>query len=130
MTHAFGSKPPAIAWLGQFFIPLGVWLGSIPTALLLSVVLCQATTIGLLFAAGRQLSGALAGLVAALTAAAAPLTVSMSHEYFVEPLQGMAVAWLLYIMVAARHRRVSLTLAQLVGAMHSACWSNSHRPST
>src|SRR5207253_1842232 len=38
MAHAFGAKPPAVAWLGQFFIPLGGALGGDSTVLLLSIV--------------------------------------------------------------------------------------------
>src|SRR5262249_18006994 len=36
MTHAFGLKPPTIAWLGQFFVPFGRAVGGTEVALLLS----------------------------------------------------------------------------------------------
>src|SRR3954453_10493111 len=35
MLRVFGSRAPAIAWLGQFFVPIGVAAGSIDFALLL-----------------------------------------------------------------------------------------------
>jgi 4-amino-4-deoxy-L-arabinose transferase-like glycosyltransferase len=117
MADAFGAKPPAIAWLGQFFVPFGYRLDAVGPFLLLSVVLCEAATLSLVFATGRRIGGTLTGAVAALAAAAAPLAVATSHEYLVEPLQGLSVAWLLYVMVAAQRRRVSLTLAQLAGAV-------------
>lgn len=117
MAHAFGAKPPAVAWLGQFFVPLGEILGRDQTALLLSVVLCQAVTIALVYAALARLAGAAPAVCGALLVAASPLFVSMSHEYFAEPIQTVAVAWLVLIVARAPQRRAALTLAQLPGAL-------------
>jgi len=41
MIYAFGSKAPGIAWLGQFFVPIGQLIGSIDIGLLLSIVATQ-----------------------------------------------------------------------------------------
>lgn len=119
MEHAFGAKPPGVAWLGQFFVPLADVLGSMQVALLLSIVICQAVSLALVYAAARRLSDghAVAALVAALAMAGAPLFVSMSREYFAEPLQTVAVTWALFIMVAAARWRPALTIAQLTAAV-------------
>ena len=39
----------------------------------------------------------------------------MSHEYFVEPIQTVTIAWLLFILASAAAWRPALTLAQLPG---------------
>ncbi len=117
MTNAFGQKPPAIAWFGQLFVPLGNLFGQDEPALLVSVLVCQIATLALVYAAARRLAGEGAALVAALLVAAAPLFVSMSHEYFAEPIQTATIAWLLFILAAAASRRPALTLAQLPGVI-------------
>ena len=117
MTHAFGLKPPAVAWLGQFFVPLGAIVGQDAVALLLSLVACQAASLALVYTALRGLAGGAAALVSALVVAGSPLFVSMSHEYFAEPIQTVAVAWLLLILARAAERRPALTIAQLPGVL-------------
>ena len=117
MTNAFGQKPPAIAWFGQLFVPLGEFFGEVEPALLVSVLVCQAATLALVYAAARRLAGEAAALIAALLVAAAPLFVSTSHEYFVEPIQTATLSWLLYILASAASRRPALTLVQLPGVI-------------
>ena len=117
MTHAFGAKPPAIAWLGQFFVPLGEIVGRDAFALLLSVVACQAASLTLVYLAVRRLGGVAAGGVAAFVVGASPLFVAMSHEYFAEPIQTLAVAGLLFVLAGAADQRAALTLAQLPGVI-------------
>jgi hypothetical protein len=119
MVHVFGVKPPAIAWLGQFFVPLGGLLGSEQAALLFSVVLTQAVSVALVYEAGRRVSEGrvVPALAGALLTASAPLFVALSHSYFVEPIQTMSVAWVIFIMVSARCWHPSLTVAQLIAAI-------------
>jgi hypothetical protein len=119
MVHAFGVKPPAIAWVGQFFVPLGGTLGSDQAALLFSVVLMQAVSVTLVYIVGRRLAGGriIPALCGALLTASAPLFVALSHSYFVEPIQTTSVSWVLFIMVSARRWHVSLTVAQLIAAI-------------
>jgi hypothetical protein len=38
------EQAPGVSWLGQFFVPVGL-LGSIDTALLVSIILTQALTL-------------------------------------------------------------------------------------
>ena len=111
MMAAFGSKSPGIAWFGQFFVPLGRAMGSMETALLLSVVTTQIGSIVLFykvaeeFAPGRRLVAA----VAILLFAGAPLFVAMSHQYFPEPLQLFGVTYF-YYLAATGHKMHRLTL--------------------
>ena len=91
MAHAFGAKPPAVAWLGQFFVPLGGVLGGVSTALLLSIVVTQAAILALVFTTCRRLGlSDLAAGVGALLVAASPLFVSCHH---VKDDTGDAVVW-------------------------------------
>jgi hypothetical protein len=99
MGTALPSKPPGIAWLGQWFVPVGLALGRIETALLASVLLCQFGTLVLVYRTGRLLAPdrPLIAMVGSLMVGASPLFVGMSHNYFAEPLQTFAVAWVFYI---------------------------------
>jgi 4-amino-4-deoxy-L-arabinose transferase-like glycosyltransferase len=117
MADAFGSKPPAVAWLGQLFVPLGEVLGEDARALLLSIVLCQAASLSFVFLAARRLDGTAAAVLATLLVAASPLFVALSHQYFADPVQTLAVAWLLLILAGAAYSPPALTLAQLPGAL-------------
>jgi hypothetical protein len=112
MDHAFGSKPPGIAWFGQFFVPLGSAVGRVPLFALVGTLLCEGATVAIVFATVRRLTTKLAAaLLAALIVAGAPLFVSVGHEYVAEPLQGLSVAWLLYALASACAWRRSLTVA-------------------
>jgi hypothetical protein len=118
MEHAFAIKPPALAWLGQFFVPFGHAFGSIRIALLASVVLYSAATVALMYAATKRFCHDRgSALIAALCVAGAPLFVSLGHEYFAEPLQMLAVAWVLLILVSACEWPPALTVVQLVAAV-------------
>ncbi len=119
MTHVFAIWPPAIAWFGQFFVPLGGVFGSDRVALLISTNVALVASIALLFAAGLRLSDGrrLDALVGALAAASAPLIVNLSHLYLVEPIQTLSVVWVLFVMVSARRWHLSLTIAQLGAAL-------------
>jgi hypothetical protein len=118
MTSVFGIKAPAIAWIGQLFVPLGQTLGSIEIGLLLLIFFCQIVTLLVLFFCYHDHAGGRIGpaLVGALSVAVAPLFVAMTHQYFVEPLQTLAVAWFIAIMVFGARWRTSFLLSQLVGA--------------
>jgi len=116
MQQAIGQKPPGITWLGQFFVPIGYLLGSIEVGLLLSIVFTQALTLLMTYRAIYQLSGAQRGLAltGSVIMAAAPLFVGMSHQYFTEPLQTLAVAWFILIMSYAPKMNRLLLAGQLL----------------
>jgi dolichyl-phosphate-mannose-protein mannosyltransferase len=117
MSHAFGIKPPAIAWLGQLFVPLGYRLHAVEPALLIGVVACQAATVALVYGSARRLGGGKAvACMAATLVASAPLFTAMSQAYFAEPIQMLAVAWLLFVMASAERWPFPLVVAQVVAA--------------
>jgi len=118
MRQAIGQKPPGVTWLGQFFVPIGYLLGSIEAGLLLSIVFTQSLTLLMTYQAIYQLSGAQRGLAltGCVIVAAAPLFVGMSHQYFTEPLQTLAVAWFILIMSYAPKMNRLLLAGQLLAA--------------
>ncbi len=117
MLHAVVIKAPGIAWFGQWFVPLGQVLGSVDRGLRLSVLVCQFVTVALVMMIGRQLGGGLAvSLAGGLVVASAPLFVGMSHQFMVEVLQTMAVAWIYWIALRGRDWPRLTLLAHLSGA--------------
>jgi hypothetical protein len=119
MANALVTWPPAIAWFGQFFVPLEGLVGSMRSALLFSTLTALLAALALVYAAGLRLSGGrrLPALVGALAAGSAPLVVNLSHWYLVEPIQILAVVWVLFIMVSTPRWHLSLTTAQLGAAI-------------
>lgn len=100
MWKAFGSKAPGIAWVGQWFVPIGQGFGSIELGLLLSIIIVQFGTLLLMYELGKEfLPGGGFALLGCLLLVSAPLFVGMSHQYVVEPLQLFAVTYLYWIAV-------------------------------
>jgi len=127
MADGMDLKPPAIAWIGQFFVPLHRILGSTETALLVFIVITQFILLQILFCIGESFAptSRLVPSVGVLFAAGGQLFAGLSHQYFVEPLQALAVAWVLLIAIRAsdwpRHKIVlhlsaSLALGELAKA--------------
>lgn len=102
LIEGLNSKPPGIVWLGQLFVPLRIF-GSVEEALLLSILLTQFTVLLLLFGIGRTISpkSYLIPAAGVMFAASGQLFIGLSHQYFVEPLQCAAVAWMLFIAAKA-----------------------------
>ena len=116
-------KPSALLWLGQFFVPLGSWVGSIDRALLLCIWCIQLVTLGLLAGALWKISGRQPGqpLLIMLICASPPLFVTLGSYYMVESLQTLVAAWFIFVMAAARRWRPALTLGLLfVGSASAA----------
>jgi len=119
MLTGMNLKPPGIVWLGQLFVPLGALGGSIESALLFSVLLTQAVTLYLIFQIGRTIapkSYAVPALGVSI-AAAAQSFVGLSHQFFVEPLQALAVAWTVLIMVRCSEWPAARIMLHLAGAL-------------
>ncbi len=118
MVSAFGIKAPGLAWLGQFVVPVGELTGSTNVALLLFVVLTDYLVLVVIYKAIVLLSEGRRGsaLAVGLLAASAPMFVAMAHQYLVEPLQTLSVAWFVLIMAAAPRWSPPLVMVNLVGA--------------
>ncbi len=100
MIHAFALKPPALAWIGQFFVPLTGMTGNIESSLLLVNILAAAGTLAVLYHLARLLGATrIESLAGVLACAGAQIYVGVTHQYMVEPFQCltvsgmMAVAW-------------------------------------
>ena len=103
------DRPIAIAWLGQFFVPLGRLLDSVPSGLLLLTLSTELLSVLLLLVSlTRLFRSRWAAVLSCSFVVAGPLFVGMGLRYFVEPLQGLAVVWL--VAVAAFHERLGRAL--------------------
>jgi hypothetical protein len=117
LGKAFGSKAPWIAWFGEFFVPLTRIGTSGTDALTVSIALVQGTSVALVYLAVRRLTRSpLAAVAAALFLAAAPLFFELSHLYFVEPWQGLAISWTLLVLAYARDWTLPVVVLELVAA--------------
>lgn len=118
MLNASPTKPPAITWLGQFFVPLGRRFGHIETGLLLSVLLAQLGTLILIYRMARHLAPnrPMIHVAACLFVASAPLFIGMSQSYLAEPFQTMAVAWVYCIAARGPLQSRLLQAAELIAA--------------
>jgi hypothetical protein len=121
------ANPPGIAWLGQLFVPLRGALGSAEAALLASILLTQFLMLVLVFRTGKRLwpDSRLIPVAGVLFASASQLFVGFSHQFVVEPIQALVVAWALYVVVNIpdwpRFRVVAhLAIAMIVGALAKA----------
>jgi hypothetical protein len=117
MLAVLEGQAPGVTWVGQWFVPLGLLLGSIDDGLLVSILVTQALTLAAVYRGAVEVAGRHSvALAAALLAASAPLFVGLSHQYFTEPLQLLAVSVFVLIMCAAPRRPPAFTLAALAAA--------------
>lgn len=127
MATGLPTKPPGIVWLGQFFVPLGGVLGSIETALLLSILLTEFVMLAILFKIAQIMvpKSRLVPLTAVCVAGGSQLFVGLSHQFLVEPLQALAVTWCFYIALRCddwpkARIAVHLAAALVLGALAKA----------
>jgi hypothetical protein len=97
------AQPPAISWLGQFFVPMSQLTGGMDSALLLSIILTNLLSLIIIHETVLQLSqGSKAiALTSALLIASGPLFIALSHQYFAESFQLLIVSWIILIMSRA-----------------------------
>ncbi|HEY6393489.1 MAG TPA: glycosyltransferase family 39 protein, partial [Bryobacteraceae bacterium] len=130
MLNAFGTKAPGVAWIGQFFVPLGQAAGSIEFGLMLSILAAHFGTLLLMYRIGLRLSsGSRAiALFGTLLAASAPLSAAMAHQYLVESLQVLTVTYIFWIAIAAPEMSRLRLLAHLLVAVSVALLAKSTSP--
>lgn len=130
MARATPWKPPAVAWIGQFFVPLAPVVGSMNTALLLSVWCCHLAALLLIFRALLHLAGGRVRVAVAgtLLAGAAPIFVGLTTQYLAEAAQTLAVAWLVFVMVRAPQWTRPLLGAHLAAALSFAMLAKATSP--
>lgn len=113
---AFGVKAPAIAWLGEWFVPLRFLFGSAERALLVFVVACQICSLMLFYRLAKSFTKGDVGLAlfGALFFSSGPLFIGLTHVYFVEPLQTLGLVWLILTCWNAPNRSIISTVGQLI----------------
>jgi hypothetical protein len=119
MADGIPTKAPGIVWLGQFFVPLRGIFGFTETALLFSILLTQFVMLVVLFQIGQRMApqSRLIPWAGVLFAAGSQLFVGLSHQFFVEPLQALAVAWCFYIVLRCREWTKARLAVHLVSAL-------------
>ena len=116
MLNAFGTKPPVIAWIGQFFVPLGQALGSVEIGLLLLQCTGAITSLVLIFHAGRSVSyGSVgSGVFSMIICGAAPLFIGMATQFFPEMFQLAVVAGVWCLAVGGKDLPPKVTFSWLL----------------
>jgi len=119
MADGLDLKPPGVVWIGQFFVLLNGILGSSERSLLFSILATQFVLLVLVFKCGQTISpdSRLVPIAGVLFAAAGQLLTGLSHQFFVEPLQAVAVAWMFLIALKARQWSKSRIALHLVGGL-------------
>ena len=130
MTVGPHAKAPGIFWIGQFFVPLGHLLPSIDIALLVSILTTQALVLILMYRSIQHLCAGktLVAVAGCGVIASAPLFVGLSHQYLVEPMQTLAVAWFVLIMAFAPRWGRARILGHLLAATSFAMLAKASSP--
>jgi hypothetical protein len=130
MLSAFGSKAPGVAWIGQFFVPLGQAGGSVEFGLMLSILAANFGTLLLMYRIGLELSSGsrTIALFGMLFAGSAPLSAAMAHQYLVESLQVFAVTYIFWTAIASPKLSRLRLLAHLLTATSIALLAKSTSP--
>jgi len=116
MLHAMPTKPPAIAWFGQLFVPLGAAVHHIEPALLCSILLSQFGTLYFIYLISKELfpESCMFPLTGSLCSASMPLFVAMSHQFLVEALQTFAVSYFYWIALKSWQWSISKIASHLL----------------
>ena len=130
MLAVLPSTAPGVSWFGQWFVPLGYLIGSIDRGLLVSIWLTQGLTLVLIYKSLWRLSrcNRLVSITGCLVTASAPLFVGLSHQFFTEPLQLLAVAWFVFIMCSAPYWTRAFTVSQILAAVPLALLAKASSP--
>jgi hypothetical protein len=122
-------KPPILAWMGQFLVPVGRLMGNVDGALLLINFLFQLLALLFLFGALMEYcDDELSAITGCAAAASAPLFIDVSTQFYVQPVQLAAVCWFIYIMARSRSWDGWTTILQLVAATSLAMLSTISSP--
>ena len=110
-------KPPILPWTGQFFVPLGRFIGNINSGLLLIIFLAQYGTLFLLYKAlMKYFKKRSFALIGCLVVASASLFIGISRQFYVQSVQLAAVVWFIYIMAYSKKWNSITVILQLVAA--------------
>ncbi len=114
---AISPKPPILPWVGQFFVVVGRLIGNINIGLLLITFAAQYTGLWFLY---KTLMNAFhrrsLALLGCLAVASTPMFILISTQFYVQPVQLLAVCWFLYVMVSSKTWDSFLTFLHLAAA--------------
>jgi hypothetical protein len=114
---AISPKPPILPWVGQFLVSFGRLIGSIDIGLLLLIFAAHLG--GLLFLHGALMKAfhrqSLA-LFGCLVVASTPMYILLSSQFYIQPVQFLAVAWFLWILASSRSWDSLMTFLHLASA--------------
>jgi hypothetical protein len=117
LLTVFTAKAPMIVWLGQFFVPLGMIINSVDIGLLLLQIVTLFVSLVLMLNILHHLfQDKLISITGCLALASAPLMFGLTTNFWVEPLQLLAVVWFLYIFVHLDSWEPLFTFLQLLSA--------------
>jgi hypothetical protein len=130
MLDVLPATAPGVSWFGQVFVPLGYLIGSIDVGLLTFIWITQIVTLVLIYKSLGHLSdhNQLVSTTGCLVTVSAPLFVGLSHQFFAEPLQLLAVAWFVLIMSGAPHWTRAFAVSQLLAAIPFALLAKASSP--
>ena len=110
-----GYKAPLMFWTGQFFLPLGNFMGSISFGLLLIPLISTFITLLLSFRSFQLLfKNKMIALCGCLAIAASPLLNGLSTGFWIEPMQVAVISWFIYIMIKVKTWDFYFALSQFV----------------
>jgi len=119
MADGLDLKPPLLVWIGQLFISLNRISGSSERSLLMFIVMTQFVLLVIVCKCGQAIApnSRLVPVGGVLFAASGQLFAGLSHQYFVEPLQAVAVAWTLLIALQSASWSKPRIVVHLMGAL-------------
>lgn len=119
MLHVSPDKPPGIVWLGQIFVPISGYLGSIDKAFVFSTSLLISLSTLLIYISIKKIgeatnSGALGAMLFMMSS---PLLLTGSFTYLTEPLQLISVTLFVLLMACSADMNQKTKIILLVGAL-------------
>jgi len=98
MFTRYSQKPPLLIWIGQCFVPLGVFLGPVRKGLLFTPIVLSFLTVFISYIAfKRMFDDKLIALAGAVFISSSPMFIGLSTCFYTEPLLLLVVAWFTYV---------------------------------
>jgi hypothetical protein len=108
-------KGPFVFWIGEFFVGIGLRIGSVNFALLFMSFVFTVIALILLFQSLELLfKSRFIALIGCMIVAASPLFNGLSKGYWIEPMQIAIVCWFIYAFVKASTWSLYLSLSQFI----------------
>ncbi|MEW6255566.1 MAG: hypothetical protein AB1592_06375 [Pseudomonadota bacterium] len=97
MISAIGFKPPLLVWIAQAAVPFSDLVGGVERAFLLVNIFISGSALFLLYRLGRKIGGSeVQSFAGVLLCGGSSLFIGITHQFFVEPLQALAIVGLMH----------------------------------